>query len=117
MQSTTTQLLTLLNVSALKSTKRKRLDETPFAPGRKLNARNKTAATANDTNTALETPDAGLEEEKDVAMDEDQDEGVEDGAQGEEASECIVLVVPLMTAKRTQLSTRTRNILDQLRQF
>jgi hypothetical protein len=86
-QSTTTQLLTLLNVSALKSTKRKRLDEVPFAPGRKLNARNKPAMILSDKQAVLGITNSELGEKHDVEMDEDRDQADEDGTLDEEASE------------------------------
>lgn len=92
-QSATTQLLTLLNVSALKSTKRKRLDEAPFAPGRKLNARNKTGITTSDIRTIPEAIAGIYGEDGDVAMDSNEDEADEGGAPDEEASEWPVMSI------------------------
>jgi hypothetical protein len=83
----TTQLLTLLNVSALKSTVRKRVDtdETlPFVPGRKLNARNKINVVAQDMSSPDEDDKEAASDSEDVEMEENGDEsGVADEETGQ----------------------------------
>jgi hypothetical protein len=83
-QSTTTQLLTLLNVSALKSNKRQRLEETPFAPGKKLNARSKTVATEKGTTPLSEKTNVQFEEDDDMGAEADASETAEEEIVDEE---------------------------------
>ncbi|KAL0956761.1 hypothetical protein HGRIS_002880 [Hohenbuehelia grisea] len=80
--TTTTKLLTLLNVSATQSGKRRRLYEEVLPAGEKLNKRKPVQFTAPDDDSSKEAEPSPTEKETDAIVVDDGHEGVADEDQG-----------------------------------